>query len=46
MIDNYQNWDSSYISGKQLFAGFGLIIVGCTLIITDIAIIIRDLKKK
>lgn len=44
MIFNFQNWDSSFISGKQLFAGIGMIAIALVYMITDILIMIQ--KKK
>ena len=45
MINNYQNWNFSYISGKQFISGIGLILIVLVFLISDLLIVIRDFKK-
>ena len=45
MIENYQNWNSAYISGKQFMSGIGLIAFALLFIISDVLISLRNLKR-
>ena len=42
MIGGYKNWDNSFINGKQLISGIGLIAVALVFIVSDVSILIRN----
>ena len=45
MITNFQSWGSGFVSGKQLIAGFEVIIIASIYIIVDILILIKEVRK-
>lgn len=45
MINYFHYWDNGFVSGSQLFAGIGMIVIALLFIITDVLIMIRNIRK-